>query len=70
MRNYDSRFKMRKLVGLLVIFLLLFVAGFGWWNSQLTPVSSDEKIKEIIIPKGSGLNSITSQLKKEGLIKS
>lgn len=70
MRNHESRFKMRKVAGLVMILILLFLAGLGWWNSQLAAPSSNNQTKEIIIPKGSGLNSITPQLKKEGLIKS
>ena len=49
--------------------MLIFVAK-GWWNSQLTAVSSDKEQKTVIIAKGKSLNEIATELKKENLIRS
>lgn len=61
---------MKKIVGILIVVVLIVIAGFGWWNSQFTAVSSDIKTKVVVIPKGEGVSAIADRLQKEGLIKS
>lgn len=61
---------MKKIFALLIILLLLFFVIRGWWNLQLSSLSSDQTIKNVIIAKGKSLNEIARQLKKENLIRS
>lgn len=61
---------MKKLLTLLIIFLMLLLAARGWWNLQLAAISSDRSAKNVIIAKGKSLNEIAQQLKKENLIRS
>ena len=61
---------MKKLLAVIIIFLALLFAARGWWNSQLSAVSSYKEEKTIIIAKGKSVNEIANQLKQEGLIKS
>lgn len=61
---------MKKLLVVIIIFLLLIFTASGWWQSQLSQVSSDKETKIVIIPKGVSVDSIANLLKKENLIKS
>ena len=61
---------MKKILALIIIIVLLFFVVRGFWNSQLTPVSSDKNTKTIIISRGKSLNAIAVQLKEENLIRS
>src|SRR3989344_3136203 len=61
---------MKKILALVIIFLLLLFAVRGWWQFQTSSVSSDESVKTVIIPKGASVGEIATQLKKENLIKS
>lgn len=61
---------MKKLLALVIIFLALLLVARGWWNLQLSPVSSDQTTKNVIIQKGKSLNDIANQLKEENLIRS
>ncbi len=61
---------MKKILALVIIIFLLLFAVRGWWNSQLSPVSGDKSSKSVVIAKGSSVDDIVSQLKKESLIKS
>lgn len=60
----------KKLLGLLLVLILTFFVIRGWWNSQLEPVNSDTNNQVFVIAKGAGLNDISSDLQKAGLIKS
>lgn len=61
---------MKKILAVIIIFLALLFAARGWWNSQLSAVSSEKEEKTIIIAKGKSVSEIAEQLKKERLIKS
>lgn len=62
---------MRKKIGpLLVIFLVIFFFAKGWWEGNLSPVSSDTAIQSFIITKDEALDSISLRLEKGYLIKS
>lgn len=61
---------MKRLLALVVIFLLLLFAIRGWWMMVLAPFSKDQETKTIIIPNGKGLNEIAKQLQDEKLIRS
>lgn len=68
-----SRRKLLLVIGATVIgaILVIVLAGFLWYSSQLSAVTpgSDEKVK-IVIEPGSGVSSIASTLKDNDLIKS
>ncbi|MBI2600665.1 endolytic transglycosylase MltG [Candidatus Daviesbacteria bacterium] len=61
---------MRKLLSIFLIVSFLGVVVWGWWNNQLSAPSFRKETKKIVIPKGTGLSTVSSQLKKENLIKS
>ncbi len=61
---------MKKILAAVIIIIVLIFVAQGWWNSQLTPVSTDKEQKTIIIAKGKSLSEIANQLKKENLIRS
>ncbi|MBI4036434.1 endolytic transglycosylase MltG [Candidatus Daviesbacteria bacterium] len=60
---------MRKLLPLLVLFLLILYLVYGWWQNQFMAVSNDKNSKNFIIAKGESVNDVAESLKKEGLIK-
>ena len=63
--------KKRKLIlPLIILLFVLFFGASGWWNSNFSPVSSDESVKSFIIAKGQFVDEIVENLKKENLIKS
>lgn len=68
---------MRKLLVFIIIFLLGIFIAKGWWNSQISPVSSDEQSSSsskstriFVVDKGEGFAKVAQELKKENLIKS
>lgn len=61
---------MKRLIWLIIILLSVFFLGKGWWDSQLSSVSSDKSTKVFVIAKGAGLSEIAKRLKQENLIKS
>lgn len=60
----------RKLVSIIVILIAIFFFAKGWWNSQLTSVSTDKSTKVFVIAKGAKISEIAKELKEENLIKS
>lgn len=61
---------MKKLVVIGIITILIGLILYGWWGSQLDPVSSDTSEQAFVIAKGQGLNEIADNLKEEDLIRS
>ena len=61
---------MKKIFVSVAILVLLVVAGLGWWNSQIAPVSNDSATKVVVIPKGEGISAVAERLYSQGLIKS
>ena len=61
---------MKKIFVSVAILVLLVVAGLGWWNSQIAPVSNDSATKVVVIPKGEGVSAVAERLYSQGLIKS
>ena len=61
---------MKKIFVAGIIVVLLGVIIYGWWGSQLEPVSKDTTETAFVIAKGQGLNEIADKLKDENLIKS
>lgn len=60
---------MRKIISLL-IFVVLLVAGFIWWDNGTKPVNkSDTSQKVFVISKGEAIREVGNALKKEGLIR-
>lgn len=62
--------KLKRFIWLIIIILILFFMGRGWWNSQLDAVSSSKTEKVFVVSKGESFNEIADKLKKENLIKS
>lgn len=68
---------MKKPAVLLIVLILAFFIGKGWWNSQFEAVSSDEHSspsdkteKVFVVVKGEGISEIADKLKKDDLIRS
>lgn len=62
---------MKKAVPLIILLLITFFVVWGFWNSQLGPVSQDvTENKVFVIQKGESVNSIVKRLEEEKLIKS
>lgn len=61
---------MRKIITLGLIALFLFFIIQYWWNNQLSPVSSDQSTKTIVIEKGESFSQIAEDFKKQNLIRS
>ena len=61
---------MKKIIWIIILLLIIFFAGKGWWDSQFTEVSSDKSTKVFVIAKGAGVSDIAKKLKDENLIKS
>lgn len=61
---------MKRIIWLVIIAVVLFFLIKGWWNFQLSAVSSDKISKDIVIPKGQSLSQIADNLKQENIIKS
>ena len=61
---------MKKLLALVIIFLLLLFTARGWWSNQTGSVSDDKVTRTVVIAKGVSVEDIADQLKNEGLIKS
>lgn len=60
---------MKKILLISGIIVLIFIALFGYYIYQLSPVSSESKKIEVLIPQGSSGSSIADLLYKEGLIR-
>lgn len=62
---------MRKKIGsLLIIFLVILFLSFRWWEGNLGPVNSDTQTQSFVITQGEPLDSISTRLEREHLIKS
>lgn len=61
---------MKKLVAFILTVLLGIFIVKGWWNNQISPVSSDKSTKIFVIDKGEAFSKVTEHLRKENLIKS
>lgn len=59
---------MRKVVAL-VLFILVIVFCFFWWNRGISAVNSkDTSEKVFVVEKGAGVRAIANKLKEQGLI--
>lgn len=61
---------MKKLLALLIIFLAILLIAGGWWSTQLSPVSSNEEERIVLIERGKSLSEIAKILNEKNLIKS
>lgn len=61
---------MKRLIWLIIILLAIFLFAKGWWDGQLSPVSSDKSTKVIVIEKGESFSKVADNLKKQNLIRS
>lgn len=61
---------MKKIIWLIVLLGIIFLAGKGWWSSQFSPVSKDTTEIVFVVDKGAGISQIAEDLKKAGLIRS
>lgn len=62
--------KMKKVIWLAIIAIGSFFLIKGWWNFQLSPVSSDTTSKIFVVDKGEAFSDISGNLKKANLVKS
>lgn len=61
---------MRKLLTLILVFVIVVLGLFFWWKNGLLPVNANDKTQKIfVIQKGEGVREIANKLKREGLIK-
>lgn len=61
--------KYKRVVWLIVLGITLFFGFKFWWNSQLTPVSSDTKTIIFVVDKGENFSQVVTDLKKAKIIK-
>lgn len=61
---------MKRFMWLTIFLFVVFLLVKGWWNSQLSPVSSDKATKIIVIERGESFSKVTDDLRKQKLIKS
>lgn len=61
---------MKRLIWLAIIIIVIVFLVRGWWNGQLSPVSSDKSTKIIVVEKGETFSQIADDLKKQNLIRS
>ena len=61
---------MKKILAFIIIIIVAIFMARGWWNGQLSPVSSDKSTKIFVVSKGESLSKVIDQLKKDNLIKS
>ncbi|MBI4035536.1 endolytic transglycosylase MltG [Candidatus Daviesbacteria bacterium] len=61
---------MKKIIWGFLILIILFFLIRGWWDAQLSAVSTDASSKVFVIEKGAGVSTIAKKLKDEGLIRS
>lgn len=52
-----------------LFFLALAVLGIFWYSQNIKPVSSDNSVKSIVIPKGSSAGAIGNRLAAAGLVR-
>ncbi len=60
---------MKKIITFIILIIIIIFILRGWWQSQLGPVSSDNKSVVFVIDKGEGFSQVTDDLKKAKLIK-
>ena len=58
------------LLPIIILLIILFFVVRGFWNSQLSPVSTDQTAIIFVVDKGEGFSKVTDDLKKAKLIKS
>lgn len=56
-------------IGIIILIIALMLLAFSYYLYQLSPVSDDKKVVEVVIPKGSTGNKIASMLKENDLIR-
>ena len=61
---------MKKILLLTVVLLAVFFLVKGWWNRQLSGISSDKSTKVFVIDRGAKVSEIAKDLRKENLIRS
>lgn len=61
---------MRKLITIIIFITVIILITKWWWNSQLSPVSSDKSTKIFVVDRGESFPKIAEDLKKADLIKS
>ena len=61
---------MKKIIGLVILFIIFLVIAAGFWSSQLGSIGISTESKDIVVAKGQSLSQIADQLQKEKLIKS
>ncbi len=52
-----------------LFFLALAVLGIYWYSQNIRPISSDNSLKSIVIPKGSSAGAIGNRLASAGLVR-
>ena len=58
--------------GMSILLIVLGIAGFFWWKSQLEGALADAEQEQItfVVEEGSGLKTVAADLEEEGLVKS
>ncbi len=62
--------KFKKIIWLIIIFILCFILIKGWWDGQLSPVAKSGQDKAFVIAKGESFTLVTKHLVEQKLIKS
>jgi len=61
---------MKKIIIVILILAIAFIAGLLWWNYGMSPANINNKKSALfVIKKGEGLKEISSELKTAGLIR-
>lgn len=60
---------MKKLLPILLSFLIVFLVGFYWWQINKKPVSTDTSYRSFLITKGISAAQVGNKLKEDGFIK-
>lgn len=69
--DFAALYIMRKLVlPSIILLIVVFFVVRGFWNNQLSPVSSEKSTIIFVVDKGEGFSKVTDNLKKAKLIKS
>lgn len=64
------KFKMKKLISLLIVGVIGITAFFAWWQMSITPAnSSDTTPKIFAVTAGEGIRDIANRLKSNNLIR-
>lgn len=61
---------MKRLLIFFFILIVIFFLAKGWWNRQLSSVSTDKATKVFVIPRGAKVSEIAKDLREENLIRS